>query len=147
MYSTILKQDDFHFHSAFSYGHTGQVRHPGPHAVHDASYTSPANYHQPYTHHHYNQVYPLLPLPQQLPPSPWAGAWPGGQHDQPPPPPPPPPSTSNILHHAGPIQLWQFLLELLSDRSCQHFIAWTGAGWEFKLRDPDEVRRRYAYQC
>lgn len=40
---------------------------------------------------------------------------------------------------SGPIQLWQFLLELLTDKSCQNFIAWTGDGWEFKLSDPDEV--------
>ena len=40
----------------------------------------------------------------------------------------------------GPIQLWQFILELLSDKSCQHFLAWTGDGWEFKMIDPDEVR-------
>jgi C-ets-1 len=40
---------------------------------------------------------------------------------------------------SGPIQLWQFLLELLTDKSCQGFISWTGDGWEFKLSDPDEV--------
>uniref|UniRef100_A0A7N8X4K5 ETS domain-containing protein n=1 Tax=Mastacembelus armatus TaxID=205130 RepID=A0A7N8X4K5_9TELE len=40
---------------------------------------------------------------------------------------------------SGPIQLWQFLLELLTDRSCQSCISWTGDGWEFKLMDPDEV--------
>uniref|UniRef100_UPI0037E7E76F protein C-ets-1-like n=1 Tax=Semicossyphus pulcher TaxID=241346 RepID=UPI0037E7E76F len=40
---------------------------------------------------------------------------------------------------SGPIQLWQFLLELLTDRSCQSCICWTGDGWEFKLTDPDEV--------
>ncbi|KAF0045653.1 hypothetical protein F2P81_002182 [Scophthalmus maximus] len=40
---------------------------------------------------------------------------------------------------SGPIQLWQFLLELLTDRSCQSCISWTGDGWEFKLTDPDEV--------
>ncbi|XP_063043692.1 protein C-ets-1-like [Engraulis encrasicolus] len=40
---------------------------------------------------------------------------------------------------SGPIQLWQFLLELLTDQSCQSFISWTGDGWEFKLTDPDEV--------
>lgn len=44
---------------------------------------------------------------------------------------------------SGPIQLWQFLLELLSDKSCQPFISWTGDGWEFKLADPDEVARRW----
>ncbi|KAJ8254769.1 hypothetical protein GJAV_G00197160 [Gymnothorax javanicus] len=42
---------------------------------------------------------------------------------------------------SGPIQLWQFLLELLSDHSCQSFISWTGDGWEFKLTDPNEVAR------
>ncbi|XP_039894356.1 protein C-ets-1-like [Simochromis diagramma] len=40
---------------------------------------------------------------------------------------------------SGPIQLWQFLLELLTDRSCHSCISWTGNGWEFKLTDPDEV--------
>ena len=40
---------------------------------------------------------------------------------------------------SGPIQLWQFLLEMLTDRTCQHIITWTGDGWEFKLTDPDEV--------
>ncbi|XP_017475742.1 PREDICTED: ETS-like protein pointed isoform X2 [Rhagoletis zephyria] len=39
---------------------------------------------------------------------------------------------------SGPIQLWQFLLELLMDKTCQGFISWTGDGWEFKLTDPDE---------
>lgn len=44
---------------------------------------------------------------------------------------------------SGPIQLWQFLLEQLTDKTCQHFISWTGDGWEFKLSDPDEVARRW----
>ncbi|KAM5132235.1 ETS translocation variant 2 [Mantella aurantiaca] len=43
----------------------------------------------------------------------------------------------------GPIQLWQFLLELLQDSSCQKLINWTGNGWEFKLSDPNEVARRW----
>ena len=43
---------------------------------------------------------------------------------------------------SGPIQLWQFLLELLTDKSCQNCISWTGDGWEFKLTDPDEVNRK-----
>ena len=42
---------------------------------------------------------------------------------------------------SGPIQLWQFLLECLTDKSCQQFISWTGDGWEFKLTDPDEVNK------
>ncbi|XP_071754734.1 protein C-ets-2 [Centroberyx gerrardi] len=44
---------------------------------------------------------------------------------------------------SGPIQLWQFLLELLTDKSCQPIISWTGDGWEFKLTDPDEVAQRW----
>lgn len=44
---------------------------------------------------------------------------------------------------SGPIQLWQFLLELLTDRDCQNCIAWTGREWEFKLIDPEEVARRW----
>lgn len=44
---------------------------------------------------------------------------------------------------SGPIQLWQFLIELLTDKSCQHFVTWTGDGWEFKMLDPDEVARRW----
>lgn len=45
----------------------------------------------------------------------------------------------------GPIQLWQFLLELLMDKTCQNFISWTGEGWEFKLTDPDEVSILFEY--
>lgn len=44
---------------------------------------------------------------------------------------------------SGPIQLWQFLLELLTDKSCQNYISWTGSGWEFKLTDPDEVAKKW----
>ena len=40
---------------------------------------------------------------------------------------------------SGPIQLWQFLLELLSSKDNQSFICWTGEGWEFKMVEPDEV--------
>ncbi|NWY32978.1 ETS1B protein, partial [Pheucticus melanocephalus] len=50
---------------------------------------------------------------------------------------------SFVFLGSGPIQLWQFLLELLTDKSCQSFISWTGDGWEFKLSDPDEVARRW----
>ena len=44
---------------------------------------------------------------------------------------------------SGPIQLWQFLLELLCNKNCQNMIAWTGAGWEFRMIDPDEVAGRW----
>ena len=48
-----------------------------------------------------------------------------------------------LCSDTGPIQLWQFLLELLTDRDCQNCIAWTGREWEFKLIDPEEVARRW----
>ena len=61
--------------------------------------------------------------------------------------------SGSLIHHnsgqgpcftgSGPIQLWQFLLELLTDKTCQSFISWTGDGWEFKMIDPDEVARRW----
>ncbi|XP_043931154.1 protein FEV isoform X2 [Protopterus annectens] len=44
---------------------------------------------------------------------------------------------------SGQIQLWQFLLELLSDRSNMNCITWEGTNGEFKLIDPDEVARRW----
>ncbi|MGH0163990.1 UNVERIFIED_CONTAM: hypothetical protein FKN15_046261 [Acipenser sinensis] len=48
-----------------------------------------------------------------------------------------------VLFGSGPIHLWQYLLELLLDESCQPFISWTGDGWEFKLSDPSEVAKRW----
>jgi len=44
---------------------------------------------------------------------------------------------------SGQIQLWQFLLELLSDPKNSSCIAWEGNNGEFKLSDPDEVARRW----
>ena len=42
------------------------------------------------------------------------------------------------------IQLWQFLLELLTDRESQSCIKWTyKQDWEFKIVDPPEVARRW----
>lgn len=43
------------------------------------------------------------------------------------------------LHIAGPIQLWQFLLELLQDGARSSCIRWTGNSGEFQLCDPKEV--------
>ncbi|KAK3086185.1 hypothetical protein FSP39_014897 [Pinctada imbricata] len=51
----------------------------------------------------------------------------------------PSPSTQG----SGQIQLWQFLLELLSDRRNCGCITWEGSNGEFKLVDPDEVARRW----
>ena len=39
----------------------------------------------------------------------------------------------------GPIQLWQFLLELLSDESALDCISWADNNGEFQMSDPDEV--------
>lgn len=43
----------------------------------------------------------------------------------------------------GQIQLWQFLLELLSDRVNTYCITWEGTNGEFKMLDPDEVARKW----
>lgn len=39
----------------------------------------------------------------------------------------------------GQIQLWQFLLELLTDKECQEIIHWVGSEGEFKLQNPEMV--------
>ena len=39
----------------------------------------------------------------------------------------------------GQIQLWQFLLELLTDVECRDFIQWVGTDGEFKLNNPEGV--------
>jgi len=44
---------------------------------------------------------------------------------------------------SGQIQLWQFLLELLSDSRNADSITWEGTNGEFKLVDPDDVARRW----
>ncbi|CAI9744354.1 integration site Fli-1 homolog [Octopus vulgaris] len=44
---------------------------------------------------------------------------------------------------SGQIQLWQFLLELLTDNGNASCITWEGTNGEFKLVDPDEVARRW----
>ncbi|CAK8694253.1 transcriptional regulator ERG-like [Clavelina lepadiformis] len=43
----------------------------------------------------------------------------------------------------GQIQLWQFLLELLSDSANATCVTWEGTNGEFKMVDPDEVARRW----
>ena len=44
-----------------------------------------------------------------------------------------------IIGNNGQIQLWQFLLELLTDKCCRHLIMWVGDEGEFKLNDPEQV--------
>uniref|UniRef100_A0A3B1IHQ5 FEV transcription factor, ETS family member n=1 Tax=Astyanax mexicanus TaxID=7994 RepID=A0A3B1IHQ5_ASTMX len=53
------------------------------------------------------------------------------------------PINTGVQKGSGQIQLWQFLLELLSDSSNTSCIAWEGTNGEFKLLDPDEVARRW----
>lgn len=40
---------------------------------------------------------------------------------------------------SGQIQLWQFLLEMLTDRSMRHLICWVGGEGAFKLVDSERV--------
>ncbi|KAF6776052.1 hypothetical protein AHF37_04586 [Paragonimus kellicotti] len=54
-----------------------------------------------------------------------------------------PPAVLPICSGSGQIQLWQFLLELLSDHQNLACITWEGTNGEFKLVDPDEVARRW----
>ncbi|XP_033014055.1 retroviral integration site protein Fli-1 homolog isoform X3 [Lacerta agilis] len=53
------------------------------------------------------------------------------------------PDSTRIAPGSGQIQLWQFLLELLSDSSNANCITWEGTNGEFKMTDPDEVARRW----
>ncbi|NWY15011.1 FLI1 factor, partial [Aphelocoma coerulescens] len=54
------------------------------------------------------------------------------------------PTSSRLANPGdGQIQLWQFLLELLSDSSNASCITWEGTNGEFKMTDPDEVARRW----
>ena len=48
-----------------------------------------------------------------------------------------------VSQGSGQIQLWQFLLELLSDAANTAIITWEGTNGEFKLTDPDEVARKW----
>jgi len=52
-------------------------------------------------------------------------------------------NVSTYITGSGQIQLWQFLLELLSDSRNAPAITWEGTNGEFKLVDPDEVARRW----
>ncbi|XP_076300461.1 DNA-binding protein Ets97D isoform X1 [Lasioglossum baleicum] len=48
-------------------------------------------------------------------------------------------ATSSRAVNSGQIQLWQFLLELLTDREHRGAIQWVGAEGEFKLNQPEAV--------
>ncbi|XP_037049031.1 DNA-binding protein Ets97D-like [Bradysia coprophila] len=47
----------------------------------------------------------------------------------------------NRTGNNGQIQLWQFLLEILTDREHRTIISWLGGDGEFKLTDPERVAR------
>ncbi|XP_008119148.1 retroviral integration site protein Fli-1 homolog isoform X2 [Anolis carolinensis] len=53
------------------------------------------------------------------------------------------PDSTRVAPGSGQIQLWQFLLELLSDSNNANCITWEGTNGEFKMTDPDEVARRW----
>nr|WKN12647.1 Fli1b [Photocorynus spiniceps] len=53
------------------------------------------------------------------------------------------PLSSRLANPSGQIQLWQFLLELLSDSNNAGIITWEGTNGEFKMTDPDEVAKRW----
>ena len=103
-------------------------------------YTS---YTPPYASHNMNWMMGNEYL-QCLPPSSFTLPPASSIPQQPTPPPSLPESQSGpCFTGSGPIQLWQFLLELLTDKTCISIISWTGDGWEFKMNDPDEVAVRW----
>ncbi|CAK8683554.1 unnamed protein product [Clavelina lepadiformis] len=49
----------------------------------------------------------------------------------------------NRTGNNGQIQLWQFLLEMLTDADCRDYIRWVGNCGEFKLLDPQMVAQKW----
>jgi GA-binding protein transcription factor alpha len=47
--------------------------------------------------------------------------------------------SDNRNSNNGQTQLWQFLLEILTDKEYINVITWQGANGEFKLTDPEVV--------
>ena len=50
-------------------------------------------------------------------------------------------SLSTVPAGRGPIQLWQFLLDLLLSPDKQHMIQWTGNGYEFRILAPEDIAK------
>lgn len=50
---------------------------------------------------------------------------------------------SPLLGNNGQIQLWQFLLELLTDKDARDCISWVGEEGEFKLNQPELVAQKW----
>ena len=52
-------------------------------------------------------------------------------------------SPGNRTGNNGQIQLWQFLLELLTDKDARDCISWVGDEGEFKLNQPELVAQKW----
>lgn len=52
-------------------------------------------------------------------------------------------SPGNRTGNNGQIQLWQFLLELLTDKDSLDCISWVGSNGEFRLNDPELVAQKW----
>ncbi|TKC52346.1 hypothetical protein EI555_017782, partial [Monodon monoceros] len=52
-------------------------------------------------------------------------------------------SPGNRTGNNGQIQLWQFLLELLTDKDARDYISWVGDEGEFKLNQPELVAQKW----
>ncbi|XP_062572893.1 GA-binding protein alpha chain-like [Saccostrea cucullata] len=52
-------------------------------------------------------------------------------------------SPGNRTGNNGQIQLWQFLLDLLTDKDCREVIQWIGDEGEFKLNNPEMVAQMW----
>lgn len=52
-------------------------------------------------------------------------------------------SPGNRTGNNGQIQLWQFLLELLTDKDCREVIQWVGDEGDFKLNNPEMVAQMW----
>lgn len=50
---------------------------------------------------------------------------------------------SVVTGNNGQIQLWQFLLDLLTDKDCREVIQWIGEEGEFKLNNPEMVAQMW----
>ncbi|XP_060073118.1 ETV5-related protein Ets96B-like [Ylistrum balloti] len=50
---------------------------------------------------------------------------------------------ASLLAGGGQVQLWQFLLELLTDGANDCCIKWEGPNGEFRMTDPEEVAKRW----
>lgn len=53
------------------------------------------------------------------------------------------PTGSRSAGNNGQIQLWQFLLQLLTDKDSRHLITWVGDQGEFKLNLPEQVAQEW----